>query len=204
PACHDRDVGNGPDRAKRPGPRMRNGPERAGRSVRRLLPGRWPRAGDSGLSPTAVEGSRTLDGRGRPVGAIRELAQAADHFGRVNNALQVLRKMKTLDRFVSQREVNMFAKLFEVNDAARLAAYAEQVLSEIAAKAPRQRNELKRTLLVYFDAQHNVKRTAEILGLHINTVRQRLEALRQITGGWDDPVKALEMHVALRLNAILA
>jgi sugar diacid utilization regulator len=133
-----------------------------------------------------------------------ELAQAADHFGRVNNALQVLRKMKTLVRFVSQREVNMFAKLFEVNDAARLAAYAEQVLSEIAAKAPRQRNELKRTLLVYFDAQHNVKRTAEILGLHINTVRQRLEALRQITGGWDDPVKALEMHVALRLNAILA
>ena len=133
-----------------------------------------------------------------------ELAQAADHFGRVNNALQVLRKMTTLDRFVSQREVNMFAKLFEVNDAARLAAYADQVLSEIAAKAPRQRNELKRTLLVYFDAQHNVKRTAEILGLHINTVRQRLETLREITGGWDDPVKALEIHVALRLNAILA
>ena len=133
-----------------------------------------------------------------------DLAQAADHFGRLNAALQVLRKMKTLDRFVSQRDINMFAKLFEVNDAARLAAYADQVLSEIAAKAPRQRSELKRTLLVYFDAQHNVKRTAETLGLHINTVRQRLEALRQITGGWDDPVKALEMHVALRLNAILA
>ena len=133
-----------------------------------------------------------------------ELAQAADHFARVNNALRVLRKMKTLDRFVSQREVNMFAKLFEANDAARIAAYADHVLSAIAARAPRQKNELKRTLLVYFDAQHNIKRTAEALGLHINTVRQRLDALREITGGWDDPVKALEMHVALRLSAILA
>ncbi len=133
-----------------------------------------------------------------------ELAEAADHFTRVNNALQVLRKMKTLDRFVSQREVNMFAKLFEANDAARIAAYADHVLSAIAARAPRQKNELKRTLLVYFDAQHNIKRTAEALGLHINTVRQRLDALREITGGWDDPVKALEMHVALRLSAILA
>ena len=133
-----------------------------------------------------------------------ELAEAADHFTRVNNALRVLRKMKTLDRFVSQREVNIFAKLFEANDAARIAAYADHVLSAIAARAPRQKNELKRTLLVYFDAQHNIKRTAEALGLHINTVRQRLDALREITGGWDDPVKALEMHVALRLSAILA
>lgn len=133
-----------------------------------------------------------------------DLTQAADHFGRVNKALQVLRKMKTLDRFVSQRDVNLFVKLFEVNDAARIAAYAEEVLSQIAARAPRQKNELRRTLLVYFDNQHNIKRTAETLGLHVNTVRQRLDALRDITGGWDDPIKALEIHVALRLSAILA
>jgi hypothetical protein len=133
-----------------------------------------------------------------------DLAQAASHFMRINNALRVLGKMKTLDRFVSQREVNIFAKLFEVNDASRIAAYADHVLSAIDARAPRQKDRLKRTLLVYFDTQHNIKRTAEALGLHINTVRQRLDALREITGGWDDPVKALELHVALRLSAILA
>ncbi len=133
-----------------------------------------------------------------------DLSHAASHFGRINNALQILRKMKPLTRFVSQREVNMFAKLFEVNDANRIAAYADHVLSQIAERAPRQKNELKRTLLIYFDAQHNIKRTADALGLHVNTVRQRLDALRDITGGWDDPVKALELHVALRLSAILA
>lgn len=133
-----------------------------------------------------------------------DLTQAAIHFRRIDNALKVLRKMKSLDRFVGQREVNLFAKLFEVNEASRIAAYADHVLSQIAERAPRQKNELKRTLLAYFDAQHNIKRTAEALGLHINTVRQRLDALREITGGWDDPVKALELHVALRLSAILA
>ena len=133
-----------------------------------------------------------------------DLTQAASHFRRIDNALKVLRKMKSLDRFVGQREVNLFAKLFEVNEASRIAAYADHVLSQIAERAPRQKNELKRTLLAYFDAQHNIKRTAEALGLHINTVRQRLDALREITGGWDDPVKALELHVALRLSAILA
>ena len=133
-----------------------------------------------------------------------DLTQAASHFRRIDSALKVLRKMKPLDRFVSQREVNIFAKLFEVNDATRIAAYADHVLSQIAERAPRQKNELKRTLLAYFDAQHNIKRTAEALGLHINTIRQRLDTLREITGGWDDPVKALELHVALRLSAILA
>jgi hypothetical protein len=148
------------------------------------------------------QGSWTVGGiLSEPFG---DLAQAASHFMRIDKALQILRKMKTLDRFVSQREVNLFAKLFEVNDASRIADYADQMLSQIAARAPRQKNELKRTLLVYFDTQHNIKRTADALGVHINTVRQRLDALREITGGWDDPVKALELHVALRLSAILA
>lgn len=88
-----------------------------------------------------------------------DLAQAASHFRQIDMALQVLRKMKKSDRFLSQPEVNVFAKILEVNDVARIAAYAENLLGQISARAPRQKDELKRTLLVYFDAQHNIKRT---------------------------------------------
>ena len=66
-----------------------------------------------------------------------------------------------------------------------------QLLSQVVARAPRQKDELKRTLLVYFDAQHNIKRTADALGLHVNTVRQRLVALREMTGGWTTPLRRL-------------
>ena len=66
----------------------------------------------------------------------------------------------------------------------------------------RHSGQLKQTLLSYFDNRYNLTRVADALGVHINTVRQRLDTLRLATGGWDDPVKALELHVALRLDAI--
>ena len=132
-----------------------------------------------------------------------DLTLTGSHFARMNQAFHVLRNMKRLDGFVDQSDVNMFAKLFEVGDARRLAKYLEEILGPIDARAPRQREQLKQTLLCYFDSQHNIKLAAETLGVHVNTMRQRLDTLREITGGWDDPVKSLELHVALRLSAVL-
>ena len=132
-----------------------------------------------------------------------DLSQAANYYTTLNRAIQVLRKLKALNRFVQQCEVNMFAKLFEVGDVARLKRYVLELLRPIDKNSHRQKDELKRTLLCYLDNQYNIKRTAASLGIHINTVRQRLDALRVITGGWDNPIKALELHVALRLSAIM-
>lgn len=132
-----------------------------------------------------------------------ELAEAPMHFARMSQALQVLRNMKQLDRFVSQSEVNVFAKLFEAGDAHRIARYLQDLLGPIDRLLAKQREILKQTLLCYFDCQHNLRRAADELGVHVNTVRQRLELLREAFGGWDDPVKALELHLALRLWAIL-
>ena len=132
----------------------------------------------------------------------RDLAEAATHYMQIEQALRVLREMNRLNRFVEHSQVNLFAKLFEVGDASRIARYVDQILSPIEERDPRQKTQLKKTLLCYIDSQHNVVRTAEVLGIHVNTVRQRLDTLREITGGWDDPVFALELHVALRLDAI--
>jgi sugar diacid utilization regulator len=133
-----------------------------------------------------------------------DLAQAASHYCRIEPALRVLRKMSRLARFVDYSQVNLFAKLFEAGDASRITGYLKQTLAPIDARDPRQRTQLKKTLLCYMDNQHNIARTADLLGVHVNTVRQRLGTLREITGGWDDPVAALELHVALRLDSIIA
>jgi PucR-like helix-turn-helix protein/GAF domain-containing protein len=133
-----------------------------------------------------------------------DLTQAAVHYGRIEQALRVLRKMNRLNRFVEHSQVNLFAKLFEAGDASRMARYMEQILSPIEERDPHQKTQLKKTLLCYIDCQYNIARTAELLGVHVNTVRQRLGTLREITGGWDDPVSALELHVALRLDSITA
>jgi GAF domain-containing protein len=132
-----------------------------------------------------------------------DLAGAPAHLGRISRALQVLRAMKPLDRFVGQAEVSVFAKLFEAGDAQRIARYLQDLLSPIDRFPAKQRPVLKQTLLCYFDCQHNLRRSADELGVHVNTVRQRLDVLREAFGGWDDPVKALELHLALRLWAIV-
>ncbi|HEY1747859.1 MAG TPA: helix-turn-helix domain-containing protein [Xanthobacteraceae bacterium] len=131
-----------------------------------------------------------------------DLTQAAVHYGQIESALRVLRKMKRLTRFVEYSQVNLFAKLFEAGDASRVVRYLERILLPIEQRDRRQKTELKKTLLCYLDNKHSIARTAHLLGVHINTVRQRLGTLREITGGWDDPVSALELHVALRLDAI--
>jgi DNA-binding PucR family transcriptional regulator len=133
-----------------------------------------------------------------------DLTQAAVHYAEIEKALRVLGKMNRLDRFVEHSQVNLFARLFEAGDPARMEKYLEQILSPIEERDPRKRTQLKRTLLCYFDSQHNIVRTADLLGVHVNTVRQRLDTLREIIGGWDDPVSALELHVALRIDAITA
>lgn len=134
---------------------------------------------------------------------VADLAALPSHFTQMSRALKVLREMKRLDHFVGLSEVNLFARLFETSDAARLARYLEDILRPMREKAPRQQHLLKQTMLALFDNQHNITRVSECLGVHINTVRQRLDTLRDLTGGWEDPIRALEFHLALRLDAIL-
>ncbi len=38
-----------------------------------------------------------------------------------------------------------------------------------------------------------------MLGIHVNTVRQRLASAQALIGDWRDGSRALEIHVALRL-----
>ncbi|GAB4356856.1 MAG: hypothetical protein Kow0026_16840 [Oricola sp.] len=132
-----------------------------------------------------------------------DLAATPAIYGGLERALRVVRKIRPLARFIAQSELDFIAKLFETGDAARLSHYMEDALRPINAAAPRQAAELKRTLLCYLESRYSIRATADTLGIHVNTVRQRLESLRRITGGWDDPLKALELHVSLRLEALL-
>lgn len=150
----------------------------------------------------------SADSRDRTVGGIVsdpfcDLSGTAGEYGRLSRALQVVRRIRPLTRFIARSDLDFIAKLFETGDTARLSRYMEEVLRPIDARPPRQAAELKKTLLCYLEGRYSIRRTADSLGIHINTVRQRLDSLKHITGGWDDPVKALEMHVALRLEALL-
>ncbi|SMB99779.1 PucR C-terminal helix-turn-helix domain-containing protein [Thermanaeromonas toyohensis ToBE] len=63
--------------------------------------------------------------------------------------------------------------------------------------------ELLKTLEVYIQTNCNIKRTAELLFTHYNTVLYRLTKIKQITGfDPDDPEQRLTLQAALRLFKI--
>lgn len=131
-----------------------------------------------------------------------DLAETPGHYTRLCNAMRTMQKIAPLNRFLKESEVTLFARLFEGGNPARITEFTARTLAPINARDPKGRAQLKATLLGYFECQFNISRTAETLGIHVNTVRQRLETLRDVTGGWDDPVTALELQVALRLDAL--
>lgn len=64
-------------------------------------------------------------------------------------------------------------------------------------------SDLLRTADVYFSADGNVARTATVLGVHRNTVRQRLERIGDLLGeDWNRMPRKLDLQLALRVHAV--
>ncbi|WP_327292257.1 helix-turn-helix domain-containing protein [Streptomyces sp. NBC_01198] len=69
----------------------------------------------------------------------------------------------------------------------------------------RRGTELVRTLGAYFACGGTLTRTKDELHLHVNTVVQRLDRIQALLGpDWNDPERALELQLALRLHMLAA
>ncbi len=67
----------------------------------------------------------------------------------------------------------------------------------------RRQTALRHTLEVYYRCGASPARAAEELHVHVNTVAQRLERVTRLLGaGWQQPERALEIQLALRLHRV--
>lgn len=132
----------------------------------------------------------------------RPLADPADlpaTYVKLRRAMPVLRRMGVRGHLVAQAEMALYATLFETHDHASLAAFLDTTIGTLTAYDHKRGTELAATLLSYFDCNQNAKVAAHRLGIHVNTVRQRLATIEDLLGDWNNAVRALEIHVALRL-----
>ncbi|MEU8268049.1 helix-turn-helix domain-containing protein [Sphaerisporangium sp. NPDC049002] len=84
-----------------------------------------------------------------------------------------------------------------------VAGFLESALGPVLAYDRRRGTTLVQTLDTYFAAGSSLSRTAERLHIHVNTVTQRLDRVGRLLGdGWQAPDRALEIHLALRLNRL--
>ena len=137
----------------------------------------------------------------------RPVARAADipaAYATLRRALAVLGRIGVQGQIVGQDELAIYATLFESHDQASLASFLEVTIGPLLAHDRQRGSELAATLLAYFDCNQNAKTTAQRLGIHVNTVRQRLATIEDLIGHWGQAARALEIHIAVRLWSLRA
>ncbi|MEU7896677.1 helix-turn-helix domain-containing protein [Nonomuraea sp. NPDC049152] len=82
-------------------------------------------------------------------------------------------------------------------------AFVTGTLGPVIDYDERRGTALLKTLAAYFGSGGSPSRTAETMHIHVNTVTQRLDRVAQLLGdGWQDPERALEIQLALRLHRL--
>lgn len=83
-------------------------------------------------------------------------------------------------------------------------AFVQAQIGPLLDYDQRRGTRLVATLVAYFGAQLSPARASQSLHVHVNTVTQRLERIGQLLGAdWQEPERALEIQVALRLHRLL-
>lgn len=86
-----------------------------------------------------------------------------------------------------------------------IAGFVERTIGQVVAYDERRGTDLVHTLDAYFTCGMSPARTKDELHVHVNTVAQRLERVARLLGDdWQDPARALEIQLALRLHRLSA
>ncbi len=132
----------------------------------------------------------------RPISAVAEIPAV---YATLRRALVVLGRMGVQGHVIGQNELALYSTLFETHDRASLETFLDATIGTVTAHDHKRNTELAATLLCYFDNNQNAKTTAQRLGIHVNTVRQRLATIEELIGHWGSATRPLELHIALRL-----
>ena len=125
-------------------------------------------------------------------------------YATLRRALAVLGRLGVQGQIVGQDELAIYSTLFETHDRTSLDNFLEATIGPLLAHDRKRGSELAATLLAYFDSHQNAKTVAQRMGIHVNTVRQRLAAIEDLLGAWGHASRALEIHIALRLWSLSA
>ena len=105
------------------------------------------------------------------------------------------------DGIADGAEFGMVGALLELGRRGELPGHLTASVTPIIDYDAARGTELTRTALLFLETDANVRRTSELLFVHRNTVRQRLERIDQLLGtGWSVSPRRLEIHLALHAH----
>jgi GAF domain-containing protein len=150
----------------------------------------------------ALLGDPRLQLAGVASGVLEHLRDWPRGFHALKRGLDVLRVLGRKGEIADEASLALYGLLFEQRQAGEIAGFIEGTAGPLLAYDARRKTELARTLLTYLENAYSAKPTADSLGIHINTLRQRLEAIDALLGDWRGGGRALELHMALRVHQL--
>jgi GAF domain-containing protein len=165
-----------------------------------LLPGDDPGAAARDVSRHL---GRTLD---RPVTAggapaHGEQNTVANGYGQAKRCVEALTSMGRHGATATVEELGFVGML--LGGSRDVGGFIEQTLGPVLYYDEERSTELVSTLEAYFAAGSSPTYAAEALQVHPNTVFRRLERISQLLGpDWQEPARALEVQLALRLQRV--
>lgn len=153
-------------------------------------------------SEAAVFGDHAEPGVGILSGRLDGAGEVAEAYRAALRGLDLLRKLGRGSRVVAEPDLSVYAILYREHSAADLARVMAGVLGPLGRAGAAKGALLAGTLLAFFDGGRNARATAERLGVHVNTVHNRIETAYRLLGRSPGEGPDLELHVALRLHAL--
>ena len=153
------------------------------------------------LRDVLVEDDR-LQTLGVTSAALPQVGGVPTCFRSLKRAVDILRALGRSQEIVAEATLSMYALLFEQAQVADVSGFIDATVGRLAAYDRRRNTDLAGTLLAFLEHAQNAKPTADSLGIHVNTLRQRLETVDTLIDGWRQGGRALELHVALRLHTL--
>jgi DNA-binding PucR family transcriptional regulator len=146
----------------------------------------------------AATGGPVTAGGGGPVQGPSAVAAAHAEAARCLSALVSLGRT---GQSAGAEELGFFGLL--VSERRDVRGFVAGALGPLLEYDTRRGTDLTGTLRAYFEAGNSAARAAGTLGVHVNTVNQRLERVAHLLGkDWSAPDRALEIQLALKLHRL--
>jgi GAF domain-containing protein len=114
----------------------------------------------------------------------------------------LLRSLGQSGRIVFERSLSMYAMLFGDKRSDAVTSFIHSTIGPILDADSRKGSHLAQTLLAYLDEGRSLQKAANKVGIHVNTMRQRLDLIGQINPASLNPEQGLETHLALRMHLL--
>lgn len=147
------------------------------------------------------KGPRPAIGLGRLAPHWEALPRSA---GEADRALRWLLRSQAAERVAYYGDLGSERLLSAVRDPAELRRFHGDLLGALIEYDAQRSGELVQTLRVYFEYGGKASRASEVLNIHPNTLKNRLDHVRELTGRDPrDPAASFDYQLALRIHSMI-